>query len=318
MSFKLGLICLSVAVAGIYANAEENQLTTNPTAEVKTTAPSKPVGAKLNVSSTFVSLNGTEEAKNNLYSFGRTTATYHTFFGTYALPSPTWNLHLLSQYIQNFVETTMFGTLYTDRTEGLSDTRIFTSKLFILSAENFAVLEAGLNLPTGSINKENVTNPKFHYAYNMQMGSGTVDPVVALTLMNQQKNLTSLIRTQAILRTGSKNTNGYHLGNDFQTTASTEYQLAKHFSSVLKANYRNKNSVVGEDVALPRMALTEYYYHDQINWDLTVALKSQWELWSKVNLNLEAGRPLVQRMSNFDDVQVAAQFYGSAGVEGTF
>jgi hypothetical protein len=321
MSFKQTVLCASVILAAMYANAEENELVNPPTAEstmaMEASKPAEPIGAKINMSTTYVDLQGTEEAKGNIYSFGNTTATYHTFFGTYALPKSTWNLHFLSQYIQNYVETDISGTLYKDKTQGFSDTRIFTSKLFVLNGENFVVAEAGLNLPTGSINKDNESISGLHYAYNMQMGSGTVDPVVALTYMNKQKDVTSLVRTQAIVRTYN-NSNDYHLGNDFQTTASSEYQVIKHLAPAVKANYRNKNAISGEDKTLGRNYLTEFYYHDQINWDLTVALKSQWEVGSNLNLNLEAGRPILQRMSNIDDVQVAAQFYGSAGLEGTF
>ena len=82
--------------------------------------------------------------------------------------------------------------------------------------------------------------------------------------------------------------------------------------------YKVKQAIKGMDPTLGRNIYTEFYHHDQQNWDLSAAIKFEQKLFARTSLTAEAGRPLAQGAKNSDQVIVSTNYYGNLCVSGSF
>jgi hypothetical protein len=279
-----------------------------------TAAPSAPRW-KASVDSYYYNFEGTHAANNDLYDFEDSELLMQLFIVQYQV-SPRLSVMALGQYLDNYVETRMFGTMFRDRTRGYGDTIVSLVPTIYASSNFVLVSDAGVSLPTGSIDEKNRYNDQLNYPYNMQNGSGTVDGVLGITPVYFNGPINTGGRLSTFQRMG-RNTNGYRLGDLYRADAWFNYNVGAGFIPRLVGYYKHKESIEGQDNTLGRSELTEFYHHTQINWDVSAGLRYQRSL-GPVTFWLEGGVPLAQDSRNRDNVVVSTDFYGNASVSGAF
>lgn len=274
---------------------------------------------KANFSSYFYDFQGTKGARN-VYEFADTTLRME-FLTLQYQATPKWTLMATGQRLENYVETTITGFGYfEDTTKGFGDAIL--QAMYVVHASGSFVLMAdvGGSLPTGAISLKNQT-PSLHnlnYPYNMQMGSGTYDAIFGVIPMWIMPPYQVGARLSSTIRTG-ENGNGYRLGNLYRLDAWTDYEIGKGFAPRLVGYYKHKDPINGADRTLGRSPLTEFYHHNQINWDVSAALRYKHSLGGpNLSLAAEAGIPLWQGMDNYDNVVVSTQYYGTLTMSGVF
>lgn len=290
---------------------------------------------------TFVTYNyyhyqmtGQSTATTNIYKFGASTVDLHMLMATW-LYSKDWTFVGLVPHLTNRVETiyepTATGINYKtiDTTSGLGDVRLMAITPLSLNPEHMTMLDLGVSLPTGSIDKYFTSAPTQRAAYNMQMGSGTTDLVVGATVTNTMDQLVSSARGQATVR-GGKNANGYALGNEFLAKASSIYNVNAVFSSGVVANYKIRGAVVGKDEKYelfndyqnPGSGIAgdghQFYHAPQAAWDATVMAKIQSASFKNMNASLEVGVPVAQGAANKDDIKLNIDYYAAAALNASF
>lgn len=266
----------------------------------------------------YFSFEGTKAANGNIYDFEDVNLDLQMFTLKYS-PTPFVSYSAVATYQTNYAETYFAGLLYEDRTHGISDTLIKRTEVFILPRQQMVILDLGLYLPTGSIDEVNQNNTAYNYPYNMQLGSGTFDPLVTAIYL---KNLGPAHQVGALglarLRTGETNKNGYHLGNDW--TAGLWYSYTKRFANSiaitpsLKLNYRSIEGLSGVDPRITRNIFMEFYHNTRSVWDVTPTLASTIPISKHVSLQALVALPLWQKFSNIDDVEVETNWYGQVGL----
>lgn len=278
----------------------------------------KPDSWKANFSAYYYDFEGKKAARGDLYGFGGIQLQME-IFSLHYLASPEWTFGLTSYYQHNTVVTQMGGVDYKDRSEGIGDTTLSAIHPLTVWGSTFVTLDLGLSIPTGSISEKNPnTGYAFNYPYNMQMGSGTFDPSVGITFLYYKPTVQIGSRFSTVLRTGEQNKNGYHLGNVYRWDGWLDYPLAYGFTPRLVGYFRDRAGIAGKDNTFGRIPLTEYYHHDQVDWNVSAAIKYQYAMTSKFSLVAEAALPLVQGLQNYDEVIVDTNYYGSVSVAGSF
>ena len=313
-------------MSGLQARAEE------PGADETTpTAPAEPAAAqsrgevttptgrapswKITGNSYFYDFNGTRPANDNLYSFGKSDLFLQLLSLEHQIGD--WTLMVVGQYLNNFVETNLMGMTFKDTTRGIGDTTLMAVRPLLASGPLMMLGDVGVSLPTGSINQVNANNPSLHYAYNMQLGSGTVDGSVGLTALLNTSPVNLGTRISTTVRTG-QNANGYRLGNLHKLDGWAEIPVTRSLTPRLSGYYKFKNAIQGQDYTLARSALTEFYYSPQVDWNVSAALRFQQPLVGTTALSAEAGLPLIQGMRNVDNVVVSTNYYASLSLTGGF
>lgn len=120
------------------------------------------------------------------------------------------------------------------------------------------LLNLGASLPTGSITERANTpagnNQKLPYP--MQLGSGTVDPLLGLTYLNNHQDWSLGAELNTILRFGENN-EGYRLGNEYTSTAWIARNVNKYASVSFRLEGNIWGNIHGQDNDLnPMMAPT--------------------------------------------------------------
>ena len=318
---------LIFAVGLTAANAQEK---TEPASAPQTvvtkqeTAPQAPAMPKWKTSfnSYFYNFEGTKAQKNNLYSFGDTTLKMQMMSLQYQLDNG-WTLMGLAQYYETYVVTKLpaYNIVSKDSSRGIADTLLSANKAVVMNGSFMLITDLGVSLPTGSIDEMNPSGPKgTHYPYNMQMGSGTIDGVFGIMPLYLKANYQLGSRLSATVRTGGHNDNGYRLGNLYRLDAWADFPMKYGFTPRLVGYYKDKEGVDGYDRTSDYKgnAFLDYYHHDQINWDVSAAVKYQYSVSPKVALNAEFGVPMAQDCINSDDVIVSTRYYANLGVTGQF
>ncbi len=279
-------------------------------------------------------LNGQSTANTNIYKFGASTVDLNLLSVTW-LASSEWTVITLLPHLSNKVETiyepTAAGLNFkaTDTTNGLGDLRLMALTPVSVNPAHLTMVDLGMTLPTGSINKYFTSSPTQRAAYNMQMGSGTPDLVVGATVTNTQSGFVSSLRGQVTVR-GGKNSNGYALGNEFQTKASSIYAMNNYVSAGAVANYKIRGAVIGKDEKYelfntyqsPVTTISgdghQYYHGTQANWDASLMAKLQSASVKNMNATLEVGVPVAQGSQNKDDIKLEMDYYASASLNASF
>jgi len=288
------------------------------TTELQTSVTPAPKAApkwKTNITSYYYNFEGTRASDEAAYEFADSTLDMQLFSLQYQL-SPSWTLLILGQHLNNYVETKMAGLVFKDRTKGLGDTFVSAITPLYASNEYLLLADIGASLPTGSINLKNESNPNANYAYNMQMGSGTVDTVTGLTAMTFQGAIQAGGHLTGIFRNG-RNANGYSLGNLYRVDSWLDYNTSFGLTPRLVGYYKHKDAINGVDETLGENPYTRFYHSAQINWDLSAALKYS-KTAGPVTVALEAGAPLAQDSQNYDHVAVSTQYFGNLSITGTW
>lgn len=292
--------------------------------ESKTTLPNEsssgvvaPARVKFDLSAYYYNFEGTRQQRDGLYTFGDTTLRMDLLTMTYQV-NPAWTLMMIGQRYENYVVTKTDAATFIDRTSGFGDVILSGLTPLVANAEVMVLGDIGVSLPTGSINNRVAGYADFNYPYNMQMGSGTYDIVAGISPMAFFKTGTLSSRLSSAIRTG-RNQNEYTLGNLYRLDASYDFKTGTGFTPRFVGYYKYKDSVSGEDKFRPRDAFTEFYFHSQINWDVSVALKYQAQIpGTQIAIGGEFGVPVAQDSQNYDHVVVSTEYYGNLSLKGEF
>jgi hypothetical protein len=315
------IICVASAILGSLlitqatAQADESKTGTSVTQlDTSATLPAPPQW-KATVSSSYFNLQGSKAANNDLYSFGDYTVAAQDMKLQYTI-APGWTVSVLAQYLTDSVVVNVGAASLPFKTTGLGDTWLQVAHPILIQGPFLISADAGVSLPTGSINEENPYGP-MHDAYFIQLGSGTFDGLFGLTSMyrNSFFNVGDRLFTQ--VRTGD-NANGYHLGNLYKAEGWLDVPLKYGFTPRVVGYYRVRAGITGWDYTLPRQPLTEYYYHNQNDWNVAAALRYEHPLWNRLSILAEADLPFYQGMSNSDNVAVRVNYYGTVSLNGQF
>ena len=127
--------------------------------------------------------------------------------------------------------------------EGFGDTKLNALyTLYDMPGRKKLLLTAGLSLPTGDITETGTSvNPNARLGYNMQNGSGTFDPSIAITFTEFLEDLSygwQIGTTQRFYN----NSEGYHLGDRYFLTGWTSVPVSRYvsFSGRLEAEAMTK------------------------------------------------------------------------------
>ncbi|MDH3887957.1 MAG: transporter [Gammaproteobacteria bacterium] len=150
---------------------------------------------------------------------------------------------------------TRMGAKFTTRTHGIGDVKL--SSLIRLQEWNGGQLNlnAGISIPTGSIDEKDDTpaGANQHLPYPMQPGSGTYDLMPGLTYLGNNDSLSWGAQGVGTIRL-SDNDNDYSLGDRFNLTTWIVRDWTSQFSSSLRVNGEWWSNIDGNDRKLSPMA----------------------------------------------------------------
>lgn len=148
---------------------------------------------------------------------------------------------------------TRAGGTFTTNSSGIGDLKLSGLVPVTKWDKQFLMGQLGVSIPTGSINKKDVTpasDPNTtQLPYPMQVGSGTWDLLASLTYQGQMTHFSWGAQADAVLRTGT-NSNGYRLGNRYSATAWAGVPFAKWLSASLQLTGLRINNIAGADSTL--------------------------------------------------------------------
>lgn len=233
------------------------------------------------------------------------------FKGAYEL-SERFTISLSIPYIRQETEHVSIANNFEDFTivsEGLGDIELAVSHLQQLSQSSKLLMNLGLSLPTGSIDKKGDTptpGPDNQLPYTMQLGSGTYDIKPSIHYFGSAGNWTYGADLNLTLRTG-KNDRDYRLGNVYQAGVWTRYALTDWLEPSIRLNGIVWDEISGKDPALPYDSSTDRYPAAVVKPDnfggtklLAVAglrLKDPRGRLENSFLELEVGTPFYQKLN---------------------
>jgi len=167
-------------------------------------------------------------------------------------PTDKLTLMVMVPYIRKSMSHVMRdGTRFTERTDGIGDVEL--RGLYSLYARKDLrhrfLLNAGVGLPTGSINQK---MGGMRLEYPMQLGSGTYSLIPGLTYLGQALPWGWGAEFIPTLRVGT-NSNGYRLGNRYQPSAWVARRVTPWLSLSARVNGDVWQNVHGADAALDIM-----------------------------------------------------------------
>ena len=140
--------------------------------------------------------------------------------------------------------------------QGFGDTEVTASYRLLGEQQEDAsqntLLTFGASLPTGSTDETFVNHhgDTYRLPYNMQLGSGTVDPMIGLTYTHSTPELTFGARTLNYIRLG-KNDEGYRLGNKYTAATWLSHTVFEHTVFTVRLEGEAWENVSGRDADLP-------------------------------------------------------------------
>ncbi len=175
----------------------------------------------------------------------------HMGMGMYA-PTDKLTLMVMVPYVRKSMNhVARDGTRFNELTSGIGDIEL-RSLYSLYSRKDLRhrlLLNAGIGLPTGSINK---TMGGMRLEYPMQLGSGTVSLMPGFTYLGQEAPWGWGAEFIPTLRLG-RNNKGYRLGNRYQPSIWGARQVTHWLSVSAGANGEISQNIRGADAALDPM-----------------------------------------------------------------
>ena len=165
--------------------------------------------------------------------------------------------------IKTMDHVNMGGIRFSTRTQGLGDIKLGglyrLNDLIGLDSDRHKLhINFGLSTPTGSIDERDDTpaGQDRKLPYPMQLGSGTVDPLLGLTYTHLFGPWSFGGQANTVLRFG-ENDEGYRLGNEFGLTAFANRNLGHNLSLSFRLDGKAWGDIHGQDSDLnPNMVPT--------------------------------------------------------------
>ena len=173
-----------------------------------------------------------------------------------------------------------------------------------------AHLNIGASLPTGSIDKRDETPMgRVRLPYPMQLGSGTIDPLLGVHYTELRGNWGWGAHTQALFRVG-KNDEGYRLGHDYRFNLWLKRQLKPNLVAVTRLAGKAWRDISGRDKrlnpALVPTARADLRAGEQADLVFNLRWKSDSPQFGMNHFSVEAGVPVYQRL---DGPQLKSRYY---------
>ena len=232
-------------------------------------------------------------------------------------PSDRVTVNLMFPYMtKSMKHLTRAGTNFTTSSSGLGDIKAAALIGLWENDHNKLHLNAGVSLPTGTIDARDVTpaGPNTVLPYPMQLGSGTLDLMPGLTYLGHTDDWSWGAQALATIRTGS-NSRGYRLGHagDFSLWGARKWN--DNVSSSLRLNGLVWGDISGADARLnPNMIATaDPKLRAGSRLDLLVGING--DLGNGHRLAIEGGLPVAQSL---DGPQLRTKFVINGGWQFSF
>lgn len=141
------------------------------------------------------------------------------------------------------------GSSFSTSTSGIGDLKLSALIRVYAWERSELILGQGFSLPTGSIDETGFV-PTFGrdvvLPYPMQLGSGTIDYLPALTYKGYWENWSWGAQVSAVIRT-QKNDHDYQLGNVFESTAWIARVLDDWISTSFRLDFQDWGNIDGAD-----------------------------------------------------------------------
>ena len=201
----------------------------------------------------------------------------HMLGAMYA-PNNNLTLMLMTNYVEKEMKQErmpMSGSSRFDvNSSGIGDVRISGLIKILQDNHQDTILGIGLSIPTGSIDKRDVTpaSSNARLGYAMQNGTGTLDPFIFLNNVNNLGKFK--IGEQILFKTNfsKHNSKGYHYGNLIDLKTWISYRCLKNLSTSLKINYKYQEKMFGSD--------------DEMNKRMSPAMDSRNQGYKKLEIGL--------------------------------
>lgn len=146
---------------------------------------------------------------------------------------------------------TRMGTEFTTKSDGVGDVKVVANYLLPVQGSHRVHLNAGLSLPTGSIDKRDDTpaGPDQKLPYPMQLGSGTWDIIPGVTYRGFSGSWLWGAQGLGVVRIG-ENGNDYTLGNRFEATGWLSRILGAGLSGSARLDWNWWGDIDGADPEL--------------------------------------------------------------------
>jgi len=219
--------------------------------------------------------------------------------------------------------TTRLGT-FTTESRGLGDIKLMGLFRAYDSGVHRVHLNAGLSLPTGSVDEEddvlapNGARPTLRLPYPMQLGSGTYDLMPGVTYRGRSGGVGWGAQYMAALRLGGDNDEDYSLGDIHQVTGWGSYSWMPAVSVSLRVTARTVDGIDGIDpkiVAPVQTANPAFQGGDRVDIGLGVNFSGQKGAWRGLRLGVELGLPVDQDLNG---PQLESDWTLTAGVKYMF
>ena len=208
------------------------------------------------------------------------------------------------------------GGTFTTNSDGIGDIKATALVRLWDQDQHHVHLNAGISLPTGSIDVRGTTpmGSGQLLPYPMQLGSGTFDLRPGITYTGMSDNWSWGAQANGVVRLG-QNDRGYTLGNEFGASLWGAHKWNNHLSTSLRLNGTSWGDISGRDAELnPRVIPTA---------DPTLRGGSRVDLLLGVNsyiadghrLNFEFGVPISQSL---DGPQLETDYTLTAGWQLSF
>lgn len=229
----------------------------------------------------------------------------HMFGLMYGLTDQFTFMAMVPHVSKTMHHQTRMGMTFKTEARGLGDVKL--SGLYTLldnkqsAISHKVLLNIGASLPTGSIDERGDTpagkNQKL--PYTMQLGSGTIDPLVTVTYVNNRNDWSWGAQANSVIRMG-KNNEGYRLGNEYGATS----WIAKNIHSTISISGRLEgkmwNDIEGKDGELnPRMvptARTDLRAGKRVDALLGINFTPSKGMFADSSIAAEYGMPLYQNL----------------------
>lgn len=168
-------------------------------------------------------------------------------------------LMLMPQYMEMDMTHLSFhggGHRHTHEISGLGDTELTgLYRLFDINeggTKHNMHLNFGVSLPTGSDDEKFADhhNNTYNLPSNMQLGTGTYDPIIGTTYTGATNDWAWGAQTLNYIRTG-KNNQGYRQGNEYNLSLWAGYDVTDYTGVTFRLDGKAWRDVHGRDVSLP-------------------------------------------------------------------
>ena len=178
----------------------------------------------------------------------------HMFGAMYGV-TDTVSMMLMAPYLVSEMDhVTVMNVPFTTSSEGWGDIKLTTSIGLVNEHATQLLINAGISLPTGSIDERDNTpmmaNAKLPYP--MQLGSGTYDMLFGATYIARAASWSWGAQGLAIVRTGT-NDNNYTLGNRIDITGWLARAFTDAQSGSIRLLYADWQNIDGSDPELNPM-----------------------------------------------------------------